>query len=399
MIFMSYWFAAFAASFFILYWLFPIFRVRRFLILAFGFAFQVHFAGPAGVLPIIALGLFTYFAGISKRRSLQITTIAVCVAALVFYKYTIFLAAEFIGFFSIELASQSVSVLKTTILPAAPPLAISFFVFEFVHYLTDVLKGQRPIRSAADFGLFALFWPTMVAGPIKRYEQFIPSMRAGCTRVPAEDVMIGLMRVATGLVKKFLADNLTLMLDYWVAQFDTAPTGVQWLVFVGIGLRILLDFSGYSDIAIGFARMMGIKVPENFNWPYLASGPIDFWRRWHISLSTWIRDYVYIPLGGGRVGMLRKIVNGLFAFALCGLWHGAGWNFLVWGIYHGAGIAINTLWKEKAVKLYSIPHDLQWLARFCSWGATLIFVLVGWLFFFFPVSQALHMLTILAGVK
>lgn len=399
MIFMSYWFAAFAASFFTLYWSFPIFWVRRILILAFGIAFQLNFAGPAGVLPIIALGVLTYFAGISKQRAVQMTAIAVSILALIFYKYTIFLATELIGLFSPELANQSLAALKASILPAAPPLAISFFVFEFVHYLTDVLRGQKPIRSAADFGLFSLFWPTIVAGPIKRYEQFIPSMREGCTRVSKEDVMIGLMRVATGLVKKFIADNLTLMLDFWVAQYDTTTPGIRWMVFFGIGLRILLDFSGYSDIAIGFAKMMGIKVPENFNWPYLASGPIDFWRRWHISLSNWIRDYVYIPLGGSRLGMPRKIANGLFAFALCGLWHGAGWNFLVWGVYHGAGIALNNLWRDKIVVNYTVPDTWQLTVKVISWAGTLFFVLVGWLFFFFPVSKALHMLALLLGVK
>ena len=152
----------------------------------------------------------------------------------------------------------------------------------------------------------------------------------------------GAQRIALGLVKKIvLADNLTLALDYYGPGFTALPAGQAWLFLAALAARILLDFSGYSDMAIGLSRLLGIGLPENFNWPYLATSLQDFWQRWHISLSTWIRDYVYIPLGGNRHGLIRRLANGLFVFALCGLWHGPAWHFVLWGLWHGAGLVVN----------------------------------------------------------
>lgn len=396
---MSYWFAIFAASHILLYWFIPIVQVRIWSILVFGLAFQFHFGGALGVFPILILGVITYLAALSGRPLLMKAAIALCVAALIFFKYTIFLTSSLIGLFNADLAVQLATSLDGTVVPAVPPLAISFFVFEFVHYLVDIVKGKAPIRSARDFGAFALFWPTMVAGPIKRFDRFIPSMKEGAAGPRADDLMIGLARIALGLVKKFIADNLTLMINYWVPNFETAPLSMRWFIFFAIGVRILLDFSGYSDMAIGFARMMGITIPENFNWPYIATGPIDFWQRWHISLSTWIRDYIYIPLGGGRVPLPRKLLNGMIAFALCGLWHGAGLNFLVWGLYHGAGIAVNNVWRAKLRPNVELSLPVSLGLSLLSRLATLMFVLIGWLFFFYSVPEALRMMALLMGAQ
>jgi len=398
MIFMSYWFFAFAVSFFSLYWLIPVFSFRKALIIGSGLLFQIHFAGPAGVLPIVALSVLTYLAGLSKNRKIQLSAIIVCVASLIFYKYTVFLISELIGIFDVHLAQQAVAALKLRILPELPPLAVSFFVFEFVHYLTDIVRGEAPIRSVRDFTLFAIFWPTMVAGPIKRYEQFLPSVKYGCAKAKSEDVMTGMIRLAMGILKKFIADNLTLWIAFWIERFSEVSLMMRWGVFFAIGLRILLDFSGYSDMAIGFSRMMGIKVPENFNWPYLALGPIDFWHRWHISLSTWIRDYVYIPLGGGRVGLVRKLGNGLIAFSLCGLWHGAGWNFLVWGIYHGLGVSVNNVWRQRRPKQAFFKKFILF-RKLSAWFCTLMFVLIGWVLFFYPLPKAWEILILMVGAK
>ena len=226
--------------------------------------------------------------------------------------------------------------------PVTIPLGISFFVFEFVHYLVDVYRGHPPTRGARDFAAFAFFWPTMVSGPIKRYEQFIPALHHGIKSQTATDTMLGLIRVVVGFIKKWAADNLTGWIDYFEPQLAYHHLAARWIFLFAISARILLDFSGYSDMAIGYARMMGIIVPENFNWPYLARSPIEFWQRWHISLSTWIRDYVYIPLGGNRLGTPRRIVNALAAMVICGLWHGPAWNFAIWGLYHGLGLAATT---------------------------------------------------------
>ena len=393
---MSYWFAVFAAAFFICYWSVQNAAVRQMLLLFFGAGFQWHFAGPAGVYPIILLTLITYSAGISGSRFLQKAAIVTCVCALVFYKYSLFLAAELLGLISKEYSAELVASLKASIVPASPPLAISFFVFEFVHYLIEVLRGHAPMRSVKEFGVFTLFWPSMVAGPIKRYQQFSIVIREGTAHISQGDIIAGALKITVGLLKKFAADNLTLMLDYYVPQFDTLPLKVRWMIFVGIGFRILLDFSGYSDMAIGFARMMGIRLPENFNWPYLATSISDFWQKWHISLSSWIRDYVYIPLGGGRQGTGRKITNALAAMALCGLWHGAGWNFIFWGIYHGLGVGVNTAFTSRYGARIAILRGWNKIAvDLIAWSLTMLFVLVGWLFFFYPLPQAIHMMAML----
>lgn len=396
---MSYWFFLFAFIFFLTYWISKNQSVRRYLVIGSGIIFQAHFAGPSGVLPMIILSIVTYFAGLSNIKRVQYFAIFICASALIFYKYTIFLTSSLIGLFDPAIASQLTRELTDSVLPSAPPLAISFFVFEFVHYLVDVSwKNQKPIRSPGNFALFALFWPTMVAGPIKRYEQFLPSMDKGSQFVSKEDVAQGMIRLAIGIVKKFTADNLTLWIAFWTGRFDSAPLEIRWLVFIGLGFRILLDFSGYSDMAIGFSRMMGVKVPENFNWPYLATGPIEFWRRWHISLSSWIRDYIYIPLGGNRVSLTRKITNGLIAFAVCGLWHGAGWNFIVWGLYHGIGITVNNLWNERFGH-YSVYSWLRIPNRVFCWSLNIFFVFVGWVIFFYDLPKAMTILRLLWGFK
>lgn len=398
MIFFSYWFVAFAAIVFPLYWVVPNATSRRLMLLAFCAVFHAHFAGPAGVLPIVILSLMTYVAGLSGKSAMVIAAIAANVGALLFYKYTLFLSEVLLGLFSPDLAKLAADYTKNTLLPAAPPLALSFFVFEFVHYLVDVRRGERPIRSPLEFGLFAVFWPSLVAGPIKRFEQFIPAVRdATARRTPASDITEGAFRVAIGMVKKVVADNLTAAIAFYGTQFATLPLSWRWAVLVMIAARILLDFSGYSDMAIGFARMMGIRLPENFRWPYLAVSPADFWRRWHISLSTWIRDYIYVPLGGGRVNPVRRGLNALIAFALCGLWHGASMNFALWGIYHGVGVSISVALSRWFESQNLGPRGARALvlATPFTWAATQLFVMIGWLLFFYPVSQAFRMAQLL----
>ena len=298
--------------------------------------FHFHYAGPAGVGPIIALGLISYMAGLIRNRAIITAAIAANIAALFLYKYLVFFFYSSLYLFNSDAAQHASRYISDNILPSQPPLAISFFVFEFVHYLFDVAQNKPSIRSPVRFILFSLFWPTLVAGPIKRYESFLPLLeKAVRRRVAGEDFVWGCARVSLGFVKKVASDNLTLWIVRYDSSFSSLTFGDKWLLFVAIGFRILLDFSGYSDMAIGFATMMGIRLPENFRWPYLARSPGEFWRRWHISLSSWVRDYVYIPLGGNRHGSARRGFNALVAFSLVGLWHGAGWNFVLWGVYHG----------------------------------------------------------------
>ena len=394
MLFLTYWFVLFAAVTFPAYWLVRYAPARLALLFLFCAVFHYHFAGPAGVLPIVVLGLTTYAAGLTRNGKACLAGIALCVASLVFYKYTRFLCLEIVGKVWAH-AGHGIFTHTQPLLPDLPPLAISFFVFEFVHYLYDVRRGGEPLKSPLDFALFSVFWPSIVAGPVKRYEQFVPAVHLAVRTVGKRDVAVGLVLLSAGLIKKFVADNLTAYLAWSSPQFAASEMSQRWFIFAATGMRILLDFSGYSDMAIGFARMFGVRLPANFNWPYLATSLTEFWHRWHISLSTWIRDYVYIPLGGNRHGLLRKVCNGLLAFGLCGLWHGAGWNFLVWGLYHGLGLAICSNYRTALGRWGEAIN--RWFAvnRAAGWAATLLFVHLGWLFFFYPVPQAMSMITML----
>lgn len=398
MIFNTYWFVVFSAVVFPIYWLARLPELRRAWLLGACVVFHTHFAGPAGVLPIVALGLVTYFAALSRRRVLCLAAMVICVLALLFYKYSLFLSTSLLGLISPTLATAATTHVSA-LLPALPPLAISFFVFEFVHYLVDVSRGSEPLRSPADFALFSLHFPSLVAGPIKRYRDYVASLHAGSAQVSIDDVAAGAQRLALGFVKKILlADNLTLVIDSYAAPGAGLSTGESWLLLAAISARILLDFSGYTDIAIGLSRMLGVRLPENFNYPYLATSLQDFWQRWHISLTSWIRDYIYIPLGGSRHGLARKLLNGLIVFALCGLWHGAAWHFVLWGLWHGIGLAINHAYAT----LLGAPG--RWLAqqfaRFpaLGWALTVLYVSLGWLLFFYEPARAWALALQLVGL-
>jgi len=408
MIFLTYWFYVFAAIALPAYWLVRHRTARLILLLVTCVVFHAHFAGPAGVIPIVVLAVLTYLIGLTRQRRLCVLGIAVSVGALLFYKYAMFLCLNVIGSVS-PTAGQSALAFAERGMPAAPPLAISFFAFEFIHYLYDIRRGSPTLKNPLHFANFAIFWPSIVAGPIKRYEQFVPAMLdgAGATSIDYDSIAYGLFRVTIGFIKKTAADGLTAYLAYclpapvnapdmsYAARFAGFSLPERWMMLGMLSLRILWDFSGYSDMAIGFARMMSIRIPENFNWPYLADSLADFWHRWHISLSTWIRDYVYIPLGGSRHGLMRKASNGLIAFALVGLWHGAAWNFIAWGVYHGVGLAIVSTYRAALGPVGRTLH--RWLSvnRLITWAVTLTYVTFGWLLFFYPVQDAWRMFMLL----
>jgi alginate O-acetyltransferase complex protein AlgI len=389
MLFLTYWFVLYAAILFPIYWALPSHTIRRVVLLAGSIVFHAHFAGPAGVIPIVVLGVATYLAALAGNRIACRSMIVANVLALVYYKYAMFLCNQVVGAVWPELAGfGSTSPFLREIVP---PLAISFFVFEYVHYLLDVMSGAPPLRRPIDFALFSVFWPSIVAGPVKRYQEFIPELNRGLSEVRPEDVAEGLLRVALGYAKKIAADNLTAYILFSDPRFAHLTLPWRWFVVLCIGMRILLDFSGYTDMAVGFARMHGIRLPENFNWPYVARSIGEFWRRWHMSLSRWIRDYVYIPLGGNRRGAVRAAVNGLVTFALCGLWHGAGFNFLVWGVYHGAGLAVAGSYR-KCGWIGQLAGRAFDAIPALGWFLTMLFVFLGWLFFFYPVPTAVRMM-------
>jgi alginate O-acetyltransferase complex protein AlgI len=408
-IFNTYWFVLFALIVVPVYWLLQKAPLRLpFLAIACA-VFHYHFAGPAGVLPIIFIGTVTYFCGLSRNRAACVAGIVLSVVALCFYKYTHFLTIDVLGLINPGWGNAALEHAKhmvpgAVLAPATAvdqtfvaPLGMSFFAFEFVHYLYDVRQGHEPIRNPMRFLLFAIFFPSLVAGPIKRYEQYQPSLQRGAEAVNVADVALGLRRIAMGFFKKLvIADNLTLALAFYLPQTGAVTHFVgmtllsRWLVLGMLGTRMLMDFSGYSDMAIGLARLLGITLPENFNWPYAATSVQEFWQRWHISLSSWIRDYVYIPLGGNRHGIVRKIFNGFTAFALVGLWHGPAWNFVAWGVYHGVGLGVSSNYTA-IPRLGPVLKKLADMHRPLCWVVTQLFVWLGWLLFFYPVGPAIKM--------
>lgn len=394
MIFTTYWFFVFAVLAVGLYWLIPWPGGRLWALGAACVVFHGHFAGPAGMAPIVVLMVITYFAGLSRKRWACVAGIAASVLALVFYKYTLFLIGAVVEPWQPVWAFH-LRNLTTAVQPPLPPLAVSFFAFEFVHYLYEVKKGGEPIRNPLKFVLFSIFFPSLVAGPIKRYTQFLPAMEEGAKQFRIDDFAEGLRRIGIGFLKKVvIADNLTIWIDLHQPQFESLGIVGRWAVVAAIAFRILMDFSGYSDIAIGCARLLGVKLPENFDWPYLARSLQDFWQRWHISLSSWIRDYVYIPLGGSRHGVARRVLNGLIAFGLCGLWHGPAWHFVVWGLYHGVGLAVCATYRSMPVVGPAVARVFE-REPLAALVLTQLYAWLGWLVFFYPVNEALRMVRLL----
>jgi alginate O-acetyltransferase complex protein AlgI len=262
------------------------------------------------------------------------------------------------------------------------PLGISFFTFEFIHFAADTHQGRIGKTSIRDYAAFILFFPSMVAGPIKRFQDFGPKLQSA--RFDPVLAAQGITRILAGLAKKHvLADTFAL----WAAKLNGPSLytahGYQiagWIF--AYGMQIYFDFSGYSDIAIGSGYLFGIVIPENFNWPYLSRNINEFWRRWHISLSSWIRDYVYIPLGGSRKGEARTALNLLVAFTVSGIWHGAAYNFAVWGLWHGLLLGAHRQWSRR------LPRLAARVPTFAAIGLTFVAVNVGWAFFCMDIGRA-----------
>ena len=264
--------------------------------------------------------------------------------------------------------------------PAIPlPIGISFYVFQILSYLIDVHRREtRTAGSLSEFALYVSLFPQLIAGPIVRYTTIRDEMKDRCW-IP-DNVFSGLQRFASGLAKKvLLADTFALVADtVFKSPAAEIPCAFAWIGVAAYALQIFYDFSGYSDMAIGLGRVFNFHFLENFDHPYCATSIREFWRRWHISLSTWFRDYLYIPLGGNRVSFARTCLNQAIVFFLCGLWHGADWNFVVWGLLHGLGLsAERLLLRSKRLAALRIPPIL---GNLYVW----LFVLVGWVFFRSP---------------
>jgi len=310
-----------------------------------------------------------------ERRAFLVASLVMNLGILTYFKYSPFIietTASLLSLIGISFAQHHWNVIL--------PVGISFFTFQSLSYTIDVYRRKiTPCSTLRDFLLFVAFFPQLVAGPIVRATEFLPQLVTRA-RANAREIETGLALIALGVVKKsVISDQVSSHVDVIFANpqgFD-APTLL--LGVLGYAVQIYCDFSGYSDIAIGCARVMGYRFPENFQMPYSAVNITDFWRRWHISLSSWLRDYLYIPLGGNRHGVSRYYVSLMLTMLLGGLWHGASWNFVIWGGIHGVALIAHKIWSG-----WRISRDLSspsWWRLLASRGLTMGVVLIGWIFF------------------
>jgi len=255
------------------------------------------------------------------------------------------------------------------------PLGISFFVFQKISYLIDLRRGDRHIYGFLDFCMFVMFFPQLIAGPLVRHNEIIHQFSLDPRRPEMwENLSRGFILFIIGVAKKVaLADTLAMVADPLFDRSVTASLSAAeaWIATSAYTLQIYFDFSGYSDMAIGLALMFGLRLPMNFNAPYRAVSIRDFWRRWHMTLSRFLRDYLYIPLGGNRCGAARQAMNVVLTMLLGGLWHGASWTFVAWGGLHGVALAVNHIWEGWGVRL----------PRVVGWALTMLFVMACWVLF------------------
>ena len=390
---------AFSSDFFIFaflpvvlttYYLVP-FRARNGLLLTVGLLFYAFDTGYLAWLLIVSIVLNHAVAvlmnGSLRRWSGYLLAVGVIanLALLFHYKYTSF-------FYGVGVSM--LSSLGFYIGPATPvelPIGISFFTFQAISYIADVYTNKIvPARRLMDFGAYHSLFPQLIAGPIVRYVEIEDDLYR--RRGSVDEVADGIFRFCIGLAKKIvIADQMGAVADQVFAlPANELSATVAWVGVLCYTLQIYYDFSGYSDMAIGIGRMLGFTFPENFNQPYRSRSITEFWRRWHMTLSRWFRDYVYIPLGGNRRGPWRTYANLFMVFFLCGLWHGAGYTFLIWGLYHGSLLVMERLYMNC---FGSLPRGLL------MWVLALILVMVGWVFFrSTTLAQALHFLATMFGI-
>ncbi len=310
--------------------------------------------------------------GTISRKWILIGGIAFNLLLLGYFKYANFFADSINALTGAELHLQQIIL----------PLAISFFTFQQIAYLVDAYRAETKPHGFLNYSLFVTFFPQLIAGPIVHHQEMMPQFeQAHRFKILPQNLAIGLTIFAIGLFKKvMLADNISI---YANLLFNGVEAGVQptffeaWFGTLAYTFQIYFDFSGYSDMAIGLARLFGIKLPLNFHSPYKAHNIAEFWRRWHMTLSRFLRDYVYIPLGGNRKGAPRRYLNLMLTMLLGGLWHGAGWTFVIWGGLHGVYLAINHGWQ---VFFRPQQHQRKW-SRGLARLVTFLAVAVAWVFF------------------
>jgi alginate O-acetyltransferase complex protein AlgI len=325
-----------------------------------------------------------------RRKTVLAATIALLLLLLGAFKYASFVGGDSLTVLGAVLG-QGFPSLHSFLADIALPIGISFYTFEAISYVVDVFRGdQEAERDPLRYAVFISFFPHLIAGPIVRYRMLQPQLFR-LHRFDADRVREGLLLFSIGLAKKtVVADTFARKTDRYLTDPSQLAFFTGWAAFLSFGFQIYFDFSAYSDMALGLARMFGIELPWNFDRPYSAASPIEFWRRWHVTLSTWLRDYLYIPLGGNRRGERRRDANLMTTMGLGGLWHGASLNFLVWGLYQGI-LLVGT--HHVARQSRRLPHVVAVLVTFAA-------VTVGWVFFRLHSAPAIgDALVALAGLR
>ena len=370
----------------------PVLRHAYLLLISLYFYYQ---AGGWFFLMLIFSTLVDYLLGIrihsaeKKRvRKLFLTaSIIINLGILAYFKYAYFLTDLFSGLLGVETQVTNIfaGLLNRTVGTSLDihtiilPVGVSFYTFQTISYTIDVYRKKvKPVRNIIDFGFYVSFFPQLVAGPIVRAADFIPQLYQKYS-LSARQVWHAVFLILSGLIKKILlADYLAMGLIDKVFESPLSFTGFENLISIyAYTIQIYFDFSGYTDIAIGVALLLGFKLPINFNAPYQAISISDFWRRWHISLSSWLRDYLYIPLGGNRKGKIRTGIHVLATMLLGGLWHGAHWRFAIWGLYHGIILLFERLLTRRKGVMEYVPAWKTWTGRIITFHL----VMLGWLIF------------------
>jgi len=341
-------------------------RFRTIYVLLFSLFFYYKAGGMYFIL-LIVTSVLNYFLSKEKKKIFVILSVAINLGLLAYYKYTNFIIGNINAVFGGDISFQNIVL----------PVGISFFLFQAISYSIDVYRKQiEPAKNLLDFSFYLCFFPQLVAGPIVRAKDFLPQMykKLGLTK---EEMGRALFLIMVGLIKKaVISDYISLnFVDRVFASPEFYTSIENLLAAYGYAIQIYCDFSGYSDMAIGIALLMGFKLPVNFLTPYKSKSVTEFWRRWHISLSSWLRDYLYISLGGNRKGKIRTYINLFLTMLIGGLWHGAAWRFVVWGGLHGIALAV-----ERFLKQYiKIPQNI--FTRIIGVILTFHFVVFAWIFF------------------
>ena len=358
---------------FLLYYLIPNRTYKNVILLIFSLVFY-GWGEPKFIILMLLASFVAYIGGIfiqrfedanklKAKKAVFIITVALLVANLFIFKYLNFAVDNINKLF------DDLIVIKQILLP----IGISFYTFQILSYVIDLYKKEISLQKNYFYlTLYVTFFPQLIAGPIVRYQTVEDEINT--RKESLDDIIYGFRRFIVGLAKKVIIANNTGAIATLIYSGDKEIYGTQfyWLAAVAYALQIYFDFSGYSDMAIGLGRMFGFHFLENFNYPYISTSITEFWRRWHISLSTWFRDYIYIPLGGNRVKKYRWILNICIVWSLTGFWHGAQWNFLMWGVYYAILLLAEKLFLHKI--LDKLPKIVCWLYTF-------ILVLIGWVLF------------------